>query len=364
MHSMNNKRIPGLFALSLLILSIVLYPFTRISFAGSFSNSKITISDSRAGQSGVTYVFAGSASSATAIKEIHVQFCTNASGTCVAPTGIVTTGATTSDTITGTGRSHNFATNGLLITTVTTPSTQSPLDLSYTINGVTNPTTENTTYFATISTYSDTGTTLIDTRTVSFAVLTSSSIVVTADVNNIFTVSLAPVTTGLVNGATITLSNTTASLIPFGTLSAGTSVVAAHDITVTTNASNGYTTTVHGASNPPLTAGGADIDGFTGTNGSPTVWTSPAGSTPNINTGFFGYTTSDSTLLTGTADRFTSSGGNKWAGVTVTPSEVAYSPASVLSGETTRIGWQIEVNSLQPAGSYTGIVLIVTTPTY
>ncbi len=361
---MNKKLLPVFIYSIFIALCIWMFPYTHQLIAGSFSTSKITISDSRAGQSGVTYVFSGTTSSSTAIKEIHVQFCTNASGSCVTPTGIVTTGASTSDNLSGAGRSHNFSTNGLLITTVTTPTTQSPLEISYTINGVTNPTQENTTFFATISTYSDTGTTIIDTRTVSFAVLTSTSIAVSADVNNIFTVAVAPVTTGLVNGATITLANTTSSLIPFGTLSAGSSVVAAHDITVTTNASNGYATTVHSAASHPLTSGGADIDGFSGTNGSPIVWSSPAGSTPSVNTGFFGYTTSDSSLLTGTSDRFTSSGGNKWAGFTTTPSEIAYSPASVLSGETTRVGWQIEINSLQPAGSYTGTVILVTTPTY
>lgn len=361
---MNKKIYTSLVVVVSFVSLIVYYPVKHSIFAGSFGNSKITISDSRAGQSGVSYIFSGTASTSTAIKEIHVQFCTNASGTCTTPTGMLTTSAITSDSISGTGRSHSFSTNGLLVTTITTPSTQSPLEFTYTINGITNPTTENTTYFATISTYSDTGSTLIDTRTVSFAVLTSTSIVVTADVNNIFTVALSPVTTGLVNGASINLSNTTTSLIPFGTLAAGSSVVAAHDITVTTNAANGYLTTVHTTSNPPLTSGGADIDGFSGTNASPIAWSSPAGSTPNINTGFFGYTTSDSTLLTGTGDRFTSSGGNKWAGFTAVPAEVAYSPASVLSGETTRLGWQIEVNSMQPAGSYTGTVLVVTTPTY
>lgn len=354
---------------SLLILTSILGIALTIFFvhplsAGSFTSAKMTISDSRAGQSGTSYSFTGVSSVSTAVKEIHVQFCTTASGTCSVPAGLITTGATTSDTFTGTGRSHDFSSNGLLITTITTPATQSPLDITYTANGITNPTTQNTTFYAIITTYSDTGTTIIDTRTVSFAILTSSSITVSADVNNIFTVSVAPVTTGTVNGATITESGTSASTIPFGTLTAGSSKIAAHDITVTTNAANGYTTTVNTTTNPPLTSGGADIDGFSGTNGSPVVWTSPAGTSPNVNTGFFGYTTSDSTLFNGSADRFTSLGGNKWAGFTTTPAEVAYSAGSVLSGETTRIGWQLEVNSTQPAGSYAGTVILVTTPTY
>ena len=122
--------------------------------------------------------------------------------------------------------------------------------------------------------------------------------------------------------------------------------------------------TVKATATPPLVDGKNNIDEFTGTNASPTTWSSPAGSAASVNTGFFGYTTNDASLGTGTATRFTSSGGNKWSGTTTSPLEVAYSATGVSSAEVTRVGWQAEVNGLQPAGSYTGTVVLVATPTY
>lgn len=167
--------------------------------------------------------------------------------------------------------------------------------------------------------------------------------------------------TNLTSGVT-----STASTIPFGTLTAGTPKVAAQDITVTTNASSGYTVTAshsansQGVSAPLISGATNNIDPFSGTNASPVTWSSPAGSTGNTNTGYFGYTTEDSSLCSGTAGRF---GSNKWAGSTTIGTEVACSTTGV-SSETTRVGYQIEVNNVQPPGSYSGTVILVATPTY
>jgi hypothetical protein len=230
--------------------------------------------------------------------------------------------------------------------------------------GATNPTAADTTYFARITTYSDTGSTVIDgTDAVAFGILTSTSIAVSATVDPTLTFSVVAVTSGgTVNSATTNIT-TTANTIPFSTLSSGSTKIGAHDLTVTTNATGGYTTTVKGTTNPVLVSGSNNIDEFSGSNASPATWSSPAGIANSTDTGYFGYTTNDSSLGTGTATRFTSSGGNKWSGTTTSPLEVAYSAAGVTS-EITRVGWQAEVNALQAAGSYTGTVILVTTPTY
>jgi hypothetical protein len=182
----------------------------------------------------------------------------------------------------------------------------------------------------------------------------------TASVDSSFTFSLAAVTTGSVNGQAINVtSGTSASTIPFGTLATGGTKVVAHDATVVTNASNGYQVTVNALANPPLADASNNIDYFTGTNATPTTWSSPAGSSANVNTGFVGYTT-ESTTLAGSASRFSS---NKWAGLTTTADQVMYSTTGTTS-TTTRLGWQAEVNSYQPEGQYTGTVIVVATPTY
>jgi hypothetical protein len=277
---------------------------------------------------------------------------------------MVTTGATrASDNLAGTGRTDDFTGNGTLSTVVTTPAAQSTQAVTVSYTGITNSTTPDTTFFARVTSYSDTGSTVIDTASVAFAILTTTSISVSASVDPTFTFTVAAANTGSVNGAPVTVTSSTANSIPFGVLSTGASKVAAHDLSVVTNSKNGYTITVKAIADPPLADGSNNIDKFTGTNATPTSWSSPAGTGANVNTGFFGYTTNDATLGTGTADRFTSTP-NVWAGTTTSPVEVAYSGTGISASEVTRVGWQAEVNGLQPAGAYSGTVVLVATPTY
>lgn len=341
--------------------------------AGALSPAKLMINNSQAGATGVTYQFRFTTSVTTSIKQLNVLFCNAASGACVAPTGLVNTGAAIAiDNIAGTGRTNTFTGNGTLSTVITTPAAQSTQAVLIDYTGITNPTTINTTYYARITTYSDTGSTVIDTATVAFAVLDTTSIAVTAAVDPTLTFSIAGVTgngVATVNTAVTTTGvTTTASTIPFGTLVAATPKIAAQDITITTNASSGYTVTAsHSAGtqsgNPPLTSGSTNnIDAWSGTNTTPTTWSSPAGGAANTNTGYFGYTTEDASLCTGSAARFTTSA-PKWAGSTTTGAELICSATGVTT-ETTRIGYEAEVNSIQPPGSYSGTVVLVATPTY
>ncbi len=251
-------------------------------------------------------------------------------------------------------------------TVITTPATESTQAKTVSYTGITNQSTTNSSFYARITTYSDTGSTVIDGPTsVAAATLATTSIAVSATVDSTFTFTVAGVSSGgSVNGATLDIT-TGAATVPFATLSSATPKVGAHDLTVSTNANNGYTVTVKALADPPLVDGSKNIDKYSGTNASPTTWSSPAGTTPNTNTGYFGYTTNDSTLGTGTADRFTSSGGNKWAGPTTSPLEVMYGAGSTAgAGDTARVGWQAEVNTYQPNGGYTGTVILVATPTF
>jgi hypothetical protein len=336
--------------------------------AGTPSPAKVTINNSQAAATSVTYSVDFTATVSTAIQRLTVQFCTTASGSCVTPSGMTTTGASfVASNVNGTSPSHTFGGNGLLRTDWT-PVTQNPLTVHYAVSGITNPSTANTTSYARIVTYSDAGTTPIDNVTVAFAVLDTSSIAVSATVDPNFTFTIAQAVTGSVNGDTINVSSTTPSSIPFGSLNTSTASVSAHDLTITTNASNGYTITASSSANaqsgnPPLISGATNnIDNFTGTNASPTSWSAPGGSSINVNTGFFGYTTNDATLCTGTANRFTSSGPN-YAGFSTNGAEIACSSTPVTS-ETTRVGWKLAINALQPAGAYTGTIILVATPTY
>jgi hypothetical protein len=360
----------------LLALVLALPPLVNLFIGnaravGTPSPAKLTINNSQAGASGVTYTLNYTATASTAIQRITIQFCQTASGTCTTPSGMTTTGAAGRSTnINGTSPSDTFGGNGTLRTDFTAV-TQSPLTVNYSVTNITNPSTINNTSYARITSYSDAGVTAIDSTTVAFAVLDTTSIAVSATVDPNLTFSITQAVTGSVNGDTINVSSTTPNSIPFGTLNTTTASVSAHDITVTTNAGSGYTVTASISANvqsatgsPPLVSGATNnIDNVSGTNAAPAVWAAPAGSTANVNTGFFGYTTNDATLCTGTAGRFTAGSPPNYAAFTTTGQEVACSSTPV-SSETTRLGWKLAINSLQPAGGYTGTIILVATPTY
>ena len=364
-------KLKSLLALLLIVL-VTLPPVVNIyvkeANAGTLSSYKLQINNSQAAASGVTYSFNWTTSATTSIKQIDIQVCTTASGTCTAPPGFSSgTPTLSSDNIAGTGRTTSAPTGNAFRVVVTTPASQATQAMYLNFTGVTNPSTVNTTYYVRGTTYSDTGSTIIDgTTTAAFAILDTTSIAVSATVDPNLTFSVAGVSSGGTANSTTTTVTTTATTIPFGTLAAGTPSIGAHDLTVSTNAGSGYTITASNSATaqagfPPLISGSTNnIDTFTGTNTSPATWSAPSGSSANTNTGFFGYTTEDATLCTGTASRFTS---NKWAGSTTTGQELVCN-ASGITTETTRVGWQAQVNTLQPAGSYTGSVILVATPTY
>lgn len=368
------RKIKRYFVIALMVVSLItssLLPFiipSKVN-AGTFTSAKVTISDSRAALTAVTYDFAFTATVTTDIKQIDFKVCQQVgqfADTCTAPDGTFSVSGATraSDNIAGTGRTDSQPTANQWRTVITTPASQATAAMTFQLTGVVNPATADTSHFVRVITWSDTGTTVIDYAQAAFATLTSTSIAVSATVDPTFTFAVAAVSSGgSVNGATTNIT-TTANTIPYATLVDGTPKIGAHDVTVTTNAPNGYTVTAKALATPPLTDASQNIDAFTGSNATPTTWSAPAGTAASVNSGFFGYTSNDATLGTGTADRFTATGGNKWAGTTTSPLEVAYTAGPIGSGETTRVGWQAEVNENMPPGSFTGTVILVATPTY
>lgn len=128
-------------------------------------------------------------------------------------------------------------------------------------------------------------------------------------------------------------------------------------LTTSTNAYNGYT--IYGRETGPLTFASETIADYTGTNGSPTIWTGTG----------FGYTTNDSSLAGGTADRFTN-GGPKYAGLTtaIPGDPVADHTESVedspVINEQFSISYRVTGDSTTPAGAYTNTIVYVVVPIY
>lgn len=161
-----------------------------------------------------------------------------------------------------------------------------------------------------------------------------------------------------------------ANAIEWRELSPGTAKTATLRAKVNTDAFNGFTVYVRQNNNMQHSEdSGIDIDAWTGTNGSPTTWASPAGTTIGVNTGYLGYTTSDSSLSnTGDGvDRFTS-GGPNYAGLTATSQEVLFhneaSQSNVDGQDYADVTFQIETNNLQPSGNYSNEITFIAVPIF
>jgi hypothetical protein len=224
------------------------------------------------------------------------------------------------------------------------------------INTLTSPTSAST-YYAQITTYNTLSTHTcsgaVDTITVAWA--TTSGITASVSVDPSLTFSVGAVnSTQTVNSDTTTVTST-ATTIPFGTVAGNAVGIAAHDLTVSTNAAGGYT--VYASYSGQLTDGAAHtIADASGTNASPATFAA------STTTSAFGYTT-ESTTLSGTASRFAST---KYAKFTTSGAEIAGNAASAgpVASETTRVGYKVAISNVQPPGTYTTTVGLVATPTY
>ena len=189
---------------------------------------------------------------------------------------------------------------------------------------------------------------------------------VTARVDTTFNFTVAGVNSGTaVNGTTTTITSSSTT-IPFGTLTAGEIETLAQDLTVVTNAINGFVVTVE-EDQHLLSSTGADIDNFVEgvTSATPVVWSAPSNTVGDEDTwGHWGITSSD-----GTTTRSVEFGSNEWAGVSTTP-QVVFSHTGPANGITAgegaaTVGFQVEIGSLQEAADdYNTTLTYIATPTF
>jgi hypothetical protein len=199
-----------------------------------------------------------------------------------------------------------------------------------------------------------------DTGTTQVAIL--STVTVTASVETLFQFSVTGVAGGETVNGTTTGATTTATLIPFGKLDAGVASTAAQDLTVTTNARNGFTVTVT-ADSQLSSVTGAVIDGFRNGNydTTPTAWESPSALVGQEETyGHWGLTSDDDDFFA-VAQTYVSA--------STTPVEI-FSHTGPTNGEqtgigTTRVGYTVEISALQEAADdYTATLTYVATPVF
>lgn len=196
-----------------------------------------------------------------------------------------------------------------------------------------------------------------------------SNVLVTASVDTtfIFTVTGLATTTS-VNG-TSTTGSTSPTAIPFGTLTAGAIKTLGQQLSVTTNARNGFVVTVQQNQNL-LSSTGADIDGFIDgayTN-TPTAWVSPSNNINNENTwGHWGLTTDDSDLNAQVGGGSFASTSFVAASTTARNIFAHSGPAdgTTVDKGTAKVAYQVQISPLQEAGTdYSTVLTYIATPTF
>jgi hypothetical protein len=210
----------------------------------------------------------------------------------------------------------------------------------------------------------------LDTGSTRVAIL--SPVEVTASVDTLLEFSVAGLGQGNTINSTSTTGASTATAIPFGQLQAGIATTVAQELSVTTNASNGFVVTV-AVDGQLVSATGADIDGFeNGTyTSSPTIWSGPSATIGNENTyGHWGITTNDSSVGPGLTDPYDVLGsGNLYVSASTTPVEVfrhnGPSDGTAPNIGQTEVGYQIQISALQEAGDdYNATLTYVATPVF
>jgi len=210
-----------------------------------------------------------------------------------------------------------------------------------------------------------------------FQVAIIDDVTVTATVDTNLTFTIAGVTDGAaINGDAVNSSTTGASAtaLAFNTLVVDTAEVMGQELTVATNAKNGFTVTLFFDQALTNTAGDT-IDFFKDNSqtASSTAWASPAKTLDTVTTyGHMGFTSDDSDIGTnqgatkdfGTAlyagDGLAADGSRH-----VVLDHTGPSLATVQDKGKARVGFKIEITSLQEAGnSYTAQLTYVVTPTF
>lgn len=149
---------------------------------------------------------------------------------------------------------------------------------------------------------------------------------------------------------------TTPTSVPFGLLTIGTEVEAAHVLTVSTSATNGYKILAFERQGF-LSNQGATIDPVSGTNPSPLSWASGC---PGSAAGCYGYHSGED-VMEGGSTRF--SANDTYAQFSQTPYEVAYSATPVTDKETSMV-YKVVARNLQDAGEYESSLVYIAVPVF
>jgi len=366
--------------LSITLLAMYLL-IPQAQAVGTISARKITISDSRPTETGVTYTFTGTHSGDT-VKCLELSFCTTATGDCTGPTGFTAANGVVNDSgwvswdVIGTDR---WDTGSFIATRVRyTYATGQAGGAGYAFSTatITNPTNEET-YYARAVSYSDANcATAVDSGVTAFAIVYGVTVSATVSETLDFAISAvanADCSTyfGVLDGPA-----STASTVAYGTLtSPNTFYHGCNDLTVSTNAgSAGYGVTVQETTSL-LESGGKTIDDSTGDSNSMDETTTSTWATAANNPGFgyaCGNVSGTDCLMTSTSwyKQFACKGTQGSEAATCDPgagsetSQTVMLNGGAVNASQVRIEYKLTIDGIQEAGAYSNTIVYIATPTY
>jgi hypothetical protein len=369
---MNKKFLKRWIAGVYIIASTVTFLLPQGSDAAQITNRKLTLVAGVADQGSkpggvVKHQFDFSLPTSGNVGSIKFLYCTLAAGTCVTPTGLLTTSATL-DTQTGAnGFTLNNTTNGSPFLTRASASITGPQVVRYTFGSVTNPTNTNETFFVRITSYASIDTTgaVVDSGNVTASTATQIVLTGTMPESLVFCTGGA---IGLTGGVPDCLTATSGSVLFDRLFSPTDTSQAQSQMAASTNAGSGYSISIFGntmqSGSNTITAMGTSTTGIRGTGQfglnlkantvatstpAPGIEVAPlANGTTYRGEGLAGYNTIDNFKFT-TGDTIADSA-NGGAGGT---------NAQIFTSS-----YIVNVPGSQPAGTYTTTLTYICTPTF
>jgi hypothetical protein len=352
----------GKISLILGLISAILGLYIGIPTAeadNGLPNREVKISDSRPSQTSVTYDVEAD-HSANTVKCLEIQFCTTATGSCTAPTGMDASGGARDDSHwsgwTASAWTGAFAANKIQY--YNTTGATGGNDYSFSTSGVTNPSSAAT-YYGRITTYnpsSCTGaadccaTTTVDTGVVAFAIVSGVTVSATVAESLSFTISDTAIGFGTIGTSNIRYA--TADETGQDTTEPGNGQPSV--LTLSTNATHGATITIHDVGN------GTDTAGLYSSGAGHTI----AATAPNAVAGgtesYAPYGKNAASGLT-IATGFQSNG---TTAVTRSPQTFITASGPLSSNNTADLAAKAGISGSTPAGSYSDTLILIATPTY
>lgn len=197
------------------------------------------------------------------------------------------------------------------------------------------------------------------------------TVLVTADIDTVFEFTISGVATGTSFFSQTTDGGTTATEVPFGTLTPGNQVLLAQQLNVETNAGNGFVVTVESDTGGTLdSATGAEISQFQDANAiaSPTEWVAPDNDVNDSDTwGHWGLASEDGSLDGSSFGEIFAD--DEYIAVTGSPQPVFWhnGPADDSTADIgqTQVAYTVEVTALQEAAEdYQTTLTYIATPTF